>query len=94
MSAVYGCMTAPTLIQTHRGALEAPSTVSLLTTSAAAATLGISKRSLQELVSDRKIGFIKFGRNIRFSQSDLERFIETHRTLPTGWKANNTRKTQ
>jgi excisionase family DNA binding protein len=59
----------------------------LLKTIEAAEFLKISKRSLQELVAERKIGFCKFGRNIRFSSEDLERFIESHRCRPVGWKA-------
>jgi excisionase family DNA binding protein len=59
----------------------------LLKTLEAAEVLKISKRSLQDLVAERKIGFCKFGRNIRFSQDDIERFIESHRCRPIGWKA-------
>ena len=59
----------------------------LLNTIETAAALNVSKRSLQELVAERKIGFIKFGRNIRFAPSDIERFIESHRILPVGWKS-------
>lgn len=58
----------------------------LLTTTEGAAALGVSKRTFQELVAERKIGFIKFGRNIRFARADLEKFIESHRSLPAGWK--------
>jgi len=61
----------------------------LLTTIQTAAELNISKRSLQELVADRKIGFIKFGRNIRFDREDIDRFIESHRQRPVGWKMNS-----
>ena len=60
--------------------------VDLINTVDAAAKLGISKRSLQELVANRKIGSIKFGRNIRFAIEDIEKFIESHRVLPVGWK--------
>ena len=57
-----------------------------MNTNESAAALGVSKRTFQELVAERKIGFIKFGRNIRFARADLERFIESHRSLPVGWK--------
>jgi excisionase family DNA binding protein len=59
----------------------------LLKTLEAADVLKISKRSLQDLVAERKIGFCKFGRNIRFSSDDIERFIESHRCRPIGWKS-------
>jgi excisionase family DNA binding protein len=64
----------------------------LLNTPQTAAVLSISKRSLQELVAERKIGFIKFGRNIRFSRADIERFIESHRCQPVGWKSEANRR--
>jgi excisionase family DNA binding protein len=58
----------------------------LLTTSQAAAVLGVSKRTFQELIAQRKVAFIKWDRNIRFARADLEKFIESHRSLPVGWK--------
>ena len=58
----------------------------LLTTPQAAQRLGVSKRTIQELASDRKLAFIKFGRNVRFSVADLDKFVESHRSLPVGWK--------
>lgn len=58
----------------------------LLNTSEAAAVLGVSKRTFQELIAERKIAFIKWGRNIRFARADIEKFIESHRSLPVGWK--------
>ncbi len=68
---------------------EAAETSTLLNTIEAAAEIRISKRALQELVADRKIGFIKFGRNIRFDRADIARFIESHRCQPIGWKSAN-----
>ena len=59
----------------------------LLTTPEAAQRLGVSKRTIQELAAERKIGFIKFGRNIRFSRADLDAFIEANRVKPIGWKS-------
>ncbi len=59
----------------------------LLDTLQAARFLGVSKRTLQELTSDRKIAAIRFGRNVRFDPADLARFIEAHRVLPVGWKS-------
>jgi len=65
---------------------ETPEPVKLLTTPEAAQRLGVSKRTIQELAAERKIGVIKFGRNVRFAVADLEKFIESHRSLPVGWK--------
>ena len=59
----------------------------LLTTIEAAVALGVSKRTLQELTAGRKVASIKFGRNIRYHEADLEKFIESHRVQPTGWKS-------
>ena len=78
--------------QTRRDAAEASQeqgqgiTTKLLNTIETAHELGISKRSLQEHMAARKIGFCKFGRNIRFAREDISRFIESHRVLPVGWK--------
>jgi len=58
----------------------------LFNTPETAAKLGISKRSLQEHAANRRIGYIKIGRNIRFSQDDIDRFIESNRVKPAGWK--------
>jgi len=58
----------------------------LLNTTEGAAALGVSKRTFQELIAARKIGFIKWGRNIRFARADIDAFIESHRILPVGWK--------
>lgn len=60
--------------------------LSLLTTPEAAKRLGVSKRTLQQLLAERKIGFVKFGRNVRFSHADIQGFIDSHRSLPVGWK--------
>ena len=77
-----------TITLTRRDAAEAPL---LLNTIQTATELNISKRSLQELVADRKIGFIKFGRNIRFDRADIAAFIDSHRRQPVGWKAGGSR---
>ncbi len=79
-------MTNETTSPTRREAAEASA---LLNTIEAAAELRVSKRGLQELVADRKIGFIKFGRNIRFDRADIAKFIESHRCQPVGWKSAN-----
>jgi excisionase family DNA binding protein len=65
---------------------ETAELVKLLTTPEAAQRLGVSKRTLQELAAERKIAFIKFGRNVRFAIEDLDKFIASHRSLPVGWK--------
>jgi excisionase family DNA binding protein len=58
----------------------------LLNTTEGAAVLNVSKRTFQELAAAKKFASIKFGRNVRFARADLERFIESHRSLPVGWK--------
>ncbi|MES2920184.1 MAG: helix-turn-helix domain-containing protein [Verrucomicrobiota bacterium] len=65
---------------------ETAELVKLLTTDEAAARLGVSRRTVQDLAAERKLAFVKFGRNVRFDRGDLDKFIESHRSLPVGWK--------
>jgi excisionase family DNA binding protein len=58
----------------------------LLNTPEAARFLSVSKRTLQELASERKVAQIKFGRNVRYSIADLEAFIDANRSKAIGWK--------
>lgn len=51
----------------------------LLDTIQAAVRLGVSKRTVQELVAGRKLASIKFGRNVRFHPADIEAFVASHR---------------
>lgn len=55
-------------------------------TESAAADLALGKRTLQELVHNREIAFIKIGRAIRFAQSDLDAFKNAKRVKARGWK--------
>ena len=61
----------------------------LLNTNEAAAHLGISKRTIQELAASRKLAFIKFGRNVRFDPADLAAFAEKNRVKAIGWKGGD-----
>ena len=79
-------MTNETTSPTRREAAEASA---LLNTLETAAALNISKRGLQDLVAERKIGFVKWSRNIRFHRDDITKFIESHRCQPVGWKSAN-----
>lgn len=69
---------------TRHGTAEAP--FRLLTTTEAAAVLGIGRRSLQERVQAREIAAIKIGKSIRFSTDDLAAFVERNRVKAIGWK--------
>jgi excisionase family DNA binding protein len=71
-------------LPTRRDAAEAPH--SLLDTNSAAATLGISRRTLQELAASREIAFVKIGRCTRFDPADLAAFVERNRVKAAGWK--------
>jgi excisionase family DNA binding protein len=51
----------------------------LLKTTEAAKALGIGKRTLAELISERKIAFIKIGRSVRFAPEDLYAFVDFKR---------------
>jgi excisionase family DNA binding protein len=76
-------MTDPT---TRQDARQTTELVKLLSTQEAAQRLGVSKRTIQELASERKLAFIKFGRNVRFAVADLEAFIDANRRKVIGWK--------
>ena len=51
----------------------------LLNITEAAQALGLSKRTLAQLIAERKIGFIKIGRSVRFDHKDLHSFVERQR---------------
>lgn len=78
-------MVIPTTAPTRRDAAEA-STDRLLDTLETARFLGMGKRTVQELVADRKLAFIKIGRAIRFAPADLAAFVEANRVKAAGWK--------
>jgi excisionase family DNA binding protein len=63
----------------------------LLDTRQAAAALGIGKRTIQELAAERKISFIRFGRNVRFDPADLAAFAEGNKVRACGWKGGAAR---
>lgn len=78
-------MAQTTTAKPHEATAAAEAT--MFKTPAAAAALTISVRTLQEFVHDRKIGFVKIGKSIRFSRADLDAFVESNRVRPIGWKA-------
>lgn len=80
-------MVSHTTAPTRRDAAEA-SIDRLLDTLEAARFLGMGKRTVQELVADRKLAFVKIGRSIRFAPSDLAAFVEANRVKPLGWKGS------
>jgi excisionase family DNA binding protein len=63
----------------------------LLTTDEVAVMLGTGPRFVRRLVTERRIPFIKVGRHVRFTASDVTEFIEAGRVhafyrAPTrGW---------
>jgi excisionase family DNA binding protein len=64
---------------------EVEENFALLKTDAAAAALGVSRRTVQELVEQRKLAAIKFGRNVRFAPADIRAFVDKHRNKAAGW---------
>jgi hypothetical protein len=72
--------------KTQRATSSQSEVAKLLITEQAAAFLGISKRTIQELTASRKLAFIKFGRNVRFDPADLAAFTEKNRVKASGWK--------
>lgn len=47
-----------------------------------AAALGVSRRHIQRLVSERRIPFLKAGRFVRFDQSVLSTWLDEQRVDP------------
>ena len=70
-----------------------PESPGLLTTLETAARLAVSKRHLQQLVSERRICAVKVGRSVRFDPADVEGFIEANKVRAVGWKARRDGKT-
>jgi excisionase family DNA binding protein len=58
----------------------------LLDTIEAAEFLHLGKRTVQELVADRRLSCVRIGRAVRFDVADLRRFIEEQKRRSTGWK--------
>ena len=54
----------------------------LLDTEAVAQTLGITRRHVQRLVSERRIPFIKVGRFVRFDPASLNVWLDRQRVEP------------
>lgn len=67
-------------------AAEASQLIPLLKTPQAAKALGVGKRTLQELVADRKIACVRIGRSVRFHPEDLAAYIASVRQKAIGWK--------
>jgi excisionase family DNA binding protein len=51
----------------------------LLTVEEAAGRLGTSTRFVRRLIFERRIAFVKVGRNVRISPADLDAFIAAGR---------------
>ena len=58
----------------------------LLTLDEAAEELNLTPRSMRRLVNERRIAFVRMGRKIRISESDLAAFVEAARVEPFGRK--------
>jgi excisionase family DNA binding protein len=53
----------------------------LLDVPAAAERLGVTQRWVRRAVAERRISFVKIGRNVRFEPEALTRYIELQRNL-------------
>lgn len=58
--------------------MEGVATRKLLTLGEASAYMGLSRLTLYEWVSKRKIEYIKIGRLVKFSQRTLDSWIDSH----------------
>jgi len=66
-------------IQTDSTLLRVP----LMDINSVAAALGVSRRHIQRLVSERRIPFLKVGRFVRFDQAALTTWLDGQRVNPT-----------
>lgn len=57
-------------------------TKQLLTVSETAAYLGISKLTVYDWISQRKIEYVKIGRLVKFDQRILDKWIDQHTVKP------------
>ena len=57
--------------------------VPLMDINGVAAALGVSRRHVQRLVSERRIPFFKVGRFVRFDESALSTWLDEQRVDPT-----------
>ena len=51
----------------------------LLDVPAAAARLGVTQRWVRRAIAERRISFVKVGRNVRFEPEAITRYIERQR---------------
>ena len=54
----------------------------LMTAKEASEYLGLSYRTLQNLIYERKIGFVQICRHYKFRKDDLDKFIEKNYIRP------------
>ena len=65
-----------------RGEWRYPAVKPLLTIEEAAGLLGVKPQTLYLWVSQRRVPFRKIGRLVRFTETDLEEFIEKQKQPP------------
>ena len=81
----------------HRGVPQAdapvahpPSVVTtgsgLLDQAELAARLGVSERFIRRLVSERRITYVKIGKQVRFDPADVDELIERSKVKVTPWR--------
>lgn len=62
----------------------------LLTVEATAERMSTSVRFVRRLIAERRIAFVKLGRHVRISETDMAAFIEAGRVTPLdasyGWQ--------
>lgn len=56
----------------------------LLDVSAAAEHLAVTERWVRRAVAERRLPFVKVGRNVRFIEADLQAFIKANTVAPVG----------
>jgi excisionase family DNA binding protein len=61
------------------GSVFTPDPRCLLDIPAAAARLGVTQRWVRRAVAERRISFVKVGRNVRFEPEAISRYIERQR---------------
>lgn len=74
----------PFLVKHERGGHLSTTMKRLLTVEEAAAYLGLSKLTVYDWISQRKIEYVKVGRLVKFDQRVLDTWIERHTIKPRG----------
>lgn len=67
---------------TGTGSEDAETHPKLLTTSEVAILLAVPERMVRRLQAERRLGFVKIGRYVRFREEDVRRYLDDQVVVP------------